>query len=137
MIAVDTNLLVRYAVKDDQAQTAAATIFLREHACFIHITVLLELVWVLASPSGYRLSREVVLERVRHILGLPTIEVEDSARVAKALEWHERGIDFVDALHLAASDDMEGFATLDRRLVSAARDMVGMPPVILLSEPQA
>lgn len=31
MIAVDTNILVRYAVKDDRHQTALATSFLATH----------------------------------------------------------------------------------------------------------
>jgi len=35
MIAVDTNILVRYAVKDDPKQTVVATDFLAEHACFV------------------------------------------------------------------------------------------------------
>jgi predicted nucleic-acid-binding protein len=69
MIGVDANILVRYAVKDDPQQTAQATDFLAKHRCFILKTVLLELVWVLGSKSGYDLSRELVLERVRHILG--------------------------------------------------------------------
>ena len=57
MIAVDTNILVRYAVKDDRRQTALATNFLATHQCHVLKTVLLELVCVLSSPSGYQLDR--------------------------------------------------------------------------------
>lgn len=73
MTAIDTNILVRYAVKDDKRQTAAATKFLGSHPCFILKTVLLELVWVLSSSSGYALTRDITAERIRHILGLPTV----------------------------------------------------------------
>lgn len=82
MIAVDTNVLVRYAVKDDPEHTAAATSFLRQNRSFVHKTVLLELAWVLSSTAGYKLPREVVHERLLHILGLSQIEMEDASNVA-------------------------------------------------------
>jgi predicted nucleic-acid-binding protein len=69
MIAVDTNVLVRYAVKDDHEQTVMSTKFLAANRCFLLKSVLLELVWVLSSTAGYNLPREVVLERLYHILG--------------------------------------------------------------------
>lgn len=118
MIAVDTNVLVRYAVKDDRSQTIAATEFLKSNACFILKSVILELAWVLSSPSGYNLARSVTVERLRHICGLPTITVEDAAVVAQAINWYELGMDVADALHLASSATCSGFATMDRRLVA-------------------
>ena len=42
MIALDTNILVRYAVKDDRRQAVVATEFLKNNACGILKTVLLE-----------------------------------------------------------------------------------------------
>jgi predicted nucleic-acid-binding protein len=116
MIAVDTNILVRYAVKDDKRQTTLATSFIAENHCHILKTVLLELAWVLSSPSGYNLTRKVVTERLRHILGLPTMDTEDPVQVAQAIDWYEKGMDFADALHLASSCEMKGFATMDGRL---------------------
>jgi predicted nucleic-acid-binding protein len=43
MIVVDTNILVRYAVKDDPEQTRIATNFLKQNECLISRTVILEL----------------------------------------------------------------------------------------------
>jgi predicted nucleic-acid-binding protein len=123
MISVDTNILVRYAVKDDPAQTRAATDFLRNNSCQILKTVLLELVWVLSSSSGYNLARSCVVERLRHILGLPTIEPEDAVTVAQAIDWFEQGLDFADALHLASSSLPDGLATMDRRLFTKAEQI--------------
>lgn len=120
MIAVDTNVLVRYAVKDDLKQTITATEFLKKNPCFILKTVVLELAWVLSSSAGYNLSRSVVTERLRHICGLPTITVEDAGAVAQAVAWYEHGMDFADALHLASSTPCSGFATMDRRMTSKA-----------------
>ncbi len=119
MIAVDTNILVRYAVKDDRRQTVAATEFLKNNACLILKTVLLELAWVLSSASGYNLPRTVVIERLRHICGLATLTVEDAVLVAQAINWYEQGMDFADALHVTQCATFDGFATMDRRLITA------------------
>ena len=132
MIAVDTNILVRYAVKDDPHQTVVATNFLAAHSCFVLKTILLELVWVLSSSSGYALSRSVVIERVQHILGLPNVSVQDPAHVALAFEWYEAGMDFADALHLASSFEVEGFATFEKNIRKKAVKLNISHPVILL-----
>jgi len=76
-----------------------------------------KLVWVLSSSSGYALPQKVVVERTRHILGLPTIDTENAVQVAQALKWYEQGMDFADALHLASSTELSGFATMDSRMV--------------------
>ncbi|MBI2354625.1 MAG: type II toxin-antitoxin system VapC family toxin [Deltaproteobacteria bacterium] len=120
MIVIDTNILVRYAVKDDHKQTVIATEFLKNNACYIIKTVLLELAWVLSSEAGYNLSRNVGAERLRHICGLPTVTVEDACAVAQSITWYEQGMDFADALHLASSTYCSGFATMDRRMTAKA-----------------
>ena len=132
MIAVDTNILVRYAVKDDPKQTVIATDFLRSNSCCILKTVLLELTWVLSSQSGYDLSRSVVAERLRHICGLPTITIDDASTVAQAITWYEQGMDFADALHLASSASCAGFASMDRRMTNKASRLAAGYKIITL-----
>lgn len=48
------------------------------------------------------------------------VELEDPESVTSAVLWHRTGLDFADALHLAASQACERFATFDVRLQSAA-----------------
>jgi predicted nucleic-acid-binding protein len=132
MIAVDTNILVRYAVKDDPKQTETATDFLKSNSCCILKTVLLELAWVLSSQTGYDLSRSVAAERLRHICGLPTITVEDASTVAQAITWYEEGLDFADALHLASSASCAGFASMDRRMTNKASRLAAGYKIITL-----
>jgi len=132
VIAVDTNILVRYAVKDDRQQTVTATEFLKNNQCRILKTVLLELAWVLSSESGYGLDRTTTSERVRHICGLPTVSVEDPAGVAQAVLLYEQGMDFGDALHLASSSLLQGFATFDRRLAQKAAKLAPEQSITLL-----
>ena len=132
MIAVDTSVLVRYAVKDDRKQAALATGFLAGNRCFVLKTVLLELAWVLSSPAGYDLPRETVHERLLHILGLPDIEMEDAANIAQALTWYAEGMDFADALHLAGSAELAGLATFDRKFTAIAEKLDVVPSVRLV-----
>ncbi|MBU4371741.1 MAG: type II toxin-antitoxin system VapC family toxin [Syntrophaceae bacterium] len=132
MIAVDTNILVRYAVKDDKRQTALATSFIADNECRVLKSVILELVWVLSSSSGYNLTRKVVTERLRHIMGLPTIDTEDVVQVAQAINWYEKGMDFADALHLASSCKMKGFATLDGKMSRKALQIAPTQNILLV-----
>jgi predicted nucleic-acid-binding protein len=131
MVVIDTNILVRYATRDDPQQASIATTFLCEHECLVLCTVLLELVWVLSS--GYKLTRETIVERVRHILCLPTLSTENVDNVLLALEWYEQGMDFGDALHLAASPmESEGFATFDKGIKNMAHRLNLEHSVILI-----
>lgn len=132
MITVDTNILVRYAVKDDPKQTLLATDFLKNNNCFFSKTVLLELVWVLSSKNGYNLSQEVVVERIKHIVGLEHITTENDQHFAYALEWYLVGMDFADALHLIGSESLEGFVTLDKRMVNKSKEIKREVEIIYL-----
>ena len=132
MIAVDTNILVRYLVKDDHDQAVLATNFLAKNRCLVLKSVLLELACVLSSPAGYNLPKQTVHERLLHILGLACIEAEDAANVAQALTWHSKGMDFADALHLSGSIELTGIATFDRKFASTAEKLDVIPSVILV-----
>jgi predicted nucleic-acid-binding protein len=115
MTALDTNVLVRIITNDDRAQAARAANFLREQEqVFIPKTVLLELEWVLRS--AYRIEPSAVVSALRDILSVSNVEIEDEAVVTHAIEWHERGMDFADALHVASAGRERNFATFDNRL---------------------
>ena len=58
MAALDTNVLVRFLVRDDAAQGEAAANLIRSgvrsgNALFIPVTVALELEWVLRSAFNF------------------------------------------------------------------------------------
>lgn len=72
----------------------------------------------------------MIVERLLHICGLPTILVEDAATVAQAITWYEEGMDVADALHLAQSATCAGFATMDRRLMTAGAKLTGRCPLL-------
>ncbi len=49
MLAVDTNIVLRYLVKDDAAQSARARDIVESAPIFVSLTVVLECEWVLRS----------------------------------------------------------------------------------------
>ena len=128
MIAVDTNVVVRYLVEDYVAQTDRAEVVLRSGEVLVGKTVLLETEWVLRGR--YRFDPAAIGRGLRQLLGLPGVAVEDPAAVAQALDLHDHGFDFADALHLASGRQAEAFATFDQALRRRARRVPDLMRVV-------
>ena len=126
MLAVDTNVVVRYLTNDDPAQAARARRLLAQHEVFVPLTVLLESEWVLRGVFGFPPAD--VVRGLRALAGLPRVTVENPGAAAVALDWAEHGLDFADALHVAAAQAHDGFVTFDEALVRTARKL-GAPTV--------
>lgn len=118
MLAVDTNVLVRLVTRDDPDQARKAFALFERERLWIGKTVLLETEWVLRY--SYQLDRETILKALRGLAGLENAELEDPLTVARALDWFEAGLDFADALHLAAGRHTAGFVSFDQRLIKCA-----------------
>ncbi len=131
MIAADTNILVRFLVRDDPAQAALALRLITEHPIWISKTVLLETAWVLRATYGYK--RLAAHQGITSLLGIPSVEVEARGEVMRALQWVEAGLDFADALHLAATPSSGEFVTFDRELAKTAAKLPDAPEVRLLT----
>jgi predicted nucleic-acid-binding protein len=119
MLAIDTNLVVRYLAGDHPEQSQKARALIDGEMVFVGATVLLESEWVLRSVYGF--SSLEVSKALTAFAGLPNVAVEDAALAAKALDWAARGMDFADALHLARAQGCDAFASFDRRLAKAAK----------------
>jgi predicted nucleic-acid-binding protein len=117
MLAIDTNLIVRYLTDDHPIQAAAARALIDSEAVFVSTTVLLETEWVLRSV--YEFSSTACATAISCFAGLPTVTLEDPMRTAAALAGVLEGLDFADALHLAAAEGCEAFVTFDQRLIKA------------------
>lgn len=94
MIGLDTNVLVRYIVKDDPRQAAAATEAIEklcrpEDPGWINLIVIFELVWVLQSV--YDQSRQDVVRVLETILTSSELKVESADRVWQALRKYRTG----------------------------------------------
>ena len=125
MHAVDTNVIVRYLTGDDPQQAAKARAVIGHKPVFLPRTVVLEAEWVLRGV--YQLPMEQVVPALRALAGLPGVFVEDAALVATALDWANAGLDFADAIHLAASAGCEGLLTFDKRFARSGMRLTGIP----------
>jgi predicted nucleic-acid-binding protein len=115
MLAIDTNVVVRYLTGDHPTQAAAARALIDGEAVFVATTVLLETEWVLRSVYGF--SSTACAAALSRFAGLPTVTLEDPMRTATALAGVLEGLDFADALHLSAAEGCEAFVTFDQRLI--------------------
>lgn len=127
MLAVDTNLVVRLLTNDDRDQARRAAAIFAANEVFVPKTVLLETEWVLRHAYG--LERPAILRGLLGLLGMQRVVAEDSLNVAAALAWYERGLDFADALHLAASGQAQRFVTFDARFARRAKGVVPLEVV--------
>lgn len=88
MRGLDTNVLVRLLVADDEAQTRRVTNLLLSaersgERFFISILVLLELVWVL--ESAYECTRAEVLDALERLTMMPVLRIESLDALHRAI----------------------------------------------------
>ena len=86
MIAIDTNVLVRFLVRDDEAQFArASALFERaqraDDAVFLAELVVCELVWVL--QRAYRVAKPAIVGTLNELVRARHIELEAADRVVR------------------------------------------------------
>jgi len=99
MRAVDTNVLVRLATRDDERQTASAEAFVAEGA-WVSQLVLMEAMWVLASV--YELGPGKIATAVEMFLNHRDLSVQEADVVAAALDQFRKhpALGFSDCLIL-------------------------------------
>lgn len=121
MPALDTNILVRYVVRDDEAQLGAARRLIRNcvsqgQTLFVPVTVALELEWVLRSNFEFSKGEAIgVLSNLFSAAEL-TFESERALEVALHL-YRESSADFADCVHIALAAQARELPlwTFDRR----------------------
>jgi predicted nucleic-acid-binding protein len=129
MIAIDTNVLLRYLLQDDARQSAKADAILAgEEDVFVTHVVLSETLWTLCGKK-YKATQADVVATVQSLFEEPSIVFEDAKIVWRTLsdymnanEEKRAAIDFPDALILNCakqtaiqnSVDFNGFYTFDK-----------------------
>ncbi|MGQ0533272.1 MAG: type II toxin-antitoxin system VapC family toxin [Caulobacteraceae bacterium] len=119
MLAVDTNVIVRYIVGDDSRQADRARALIDGEQVFIPTSVVLETEWVLRSI--YRFDVAGIMRAIRTLAGQPTVTMEQPVVVQTALGWAESGVEFADALHIAASGRCAAFVSFDQDLANISK----------------
>ena len=102
MIAIDTNILVKYITQDDLQQAEAAENLLaiynnNPQSIFINNIVLCEFIWVL--EKGYKYTQQQISSTIRIILSTEEFAFEYHNVLWLALEEYElKNTDFSDSL---------------------------------------
>ena len=107
MIAVDSNVLVRYLVRDNLEQAEAARALLEgltpEQPGFICREVMLEVVWVLGRT--YRFPRDRIAHVLAELAATENLAIEAVDDVARAaLSFRQGGPGFSDLMIAAAAE---------------------------------
>jgi predicted nucleic-acid-binding protein len=116
-IAVDTNVLVRAAVRDDAEQADAATrLMARAKMVAIAVPSLCEFVWVLRSV--YRFQSSDIARAIRTLLAVENVEANRPA-IDAGLAVLDAGGDFADGVIAYEGRWLgaETFASFDKRAV--------------------
>ncbi len=98
---IDTNLIIRFLVNDDPQKVSKVEKLLKDknNTNIILDTVVAEIIWVLSSYYG--LNKSDIVEKVRALIHVETIEC-NAFLISRALTiWEENNISYIDA-YLAA-----------------------------------
>ena len=102
MLGIDTTVLVRFLVRDDEAQFEKARKLLKREVAagrrvFVNQLVLLEFEWVLRSR--YAVTKNQIIEAISGLLDSIDVQFEDEPTIEEALFiWKETTADFADCL---------------------------------------
>jgi predicted nucleic-acid-binding protein len=124
MIALDTNVLVRYLVEDDEAQTRLAKAVVRravakDEPLFVSDIVVCELVWVL--EGNYEVPRGEIRELLESLFRARHLAFRDVDALLRALHAFQQGkgdfSDYLIAEH-ARESGADVVVTFDRALLN-------------------
>lgn len=102
MLGIDTNVLVRFLVRDDEVQFDRARRLIRREVStgrrvFVNQLVIMETEWVLRSR--YAVSKHQIIKALSGLLDAADVQFEDEPAVEQALFlWKDSAADFADCL---------------------------------------
>ena len=127
MIGIDTNIVLRYLLKDDPVLSPRALEIIAANDCFVTRAALTEVVYTL--ESYYRSSCADIGRALDALLSVQRVSIEDRAVTERAVSWYKAGMDFGDAMIAASSHGSARVKTFDRDFARLARKLRTAPPV--------
>ena len=121
MKGIDTNILVRFLVGDDEFQAKKVyAIFKKAEASkyelFVPLLVILELVWVLESV--YKIERKEIIDSISDLLLMPILKFEQQSALQHFIySAPNNSYDLSDLIiaHSAKEQGCETVMTFDRK----------------------
>jgi predicted nucleic-acid-binding protein len=102
MLGIDTNVLVLFLVRDDEAQFEKARKLIKREVVagrrvFVNQLVLMETEWVLRSR--YAVPKNQIIEAISGLLDATDVQFENEPAIEEALfMWKDASADFADCL---------------------------------------
>lgn len=121
MVTVDTNIVVRLLTQDDELQYQQSIEIFQSQNVFIADTVILETEWVLRF--AYKFNASEICQALKQLFGLPNVYLTNASLIAQVLQWHENGLDFADAFHLAQGQHCSELYTFDEKFIKRANGL--------------
>jgi predicted nucleic-acid-binding protein len=121
MKALDTNVVVRFLVQDDELQSKIvyklfSNAEIRKESFYIPVLVLLETIWVLESV--YKVGRDDLIKAISDLMLMPILEFEKQSLIREFINSSENStFDLSDILiaHSANTSGCDTTLTFDQK----------------------
>ena len=121
MKALDTNILIRFLVGDDEVQARKVYLIFKKaesdkKELFVPLLVILEMIWVLESV--YEISRADILDSISDLLSMPIFKFDQQPALQQLIQSAQGNkYDLSDLLiaHSANANGCEAFITFDKK----------------------
>jgi len=121
MKGIDTNILIRFLIGDDELQAKKVyKIFKKAEAekneLFVPLLVILELIWVLESV--YEISRIEILESISDLILMPILKFENQSTLQQftnAAQGNKYDLSDLLISHSAKTQGCETVITFDKK----------------------
>ncbi len=133
MIGLDTNILARYYIDDEDKEALGQHRIARDliesgKDMMVCKTVLLEFEWVMRGYYGFKADE--ILGVFQHLLSLEQISIEDRHLVERALDSFAEGLDFADALHHASYHQCTNMVSFDDKKFARRIKKLSLMPTV-------
>jgi len=128
MEIIDTNIILRYLVKDDESlYDEAKNIFKKaedgKRKLLVKVVVIAECCYVL--ESFYKKTRDEVAESMEVLLSQKWLKVEDRVALLSMWPWYRESMHFVDSFLIACTKiDGSKILTFDRILEKRSSEKI-------------
>lgn len=118
MKIIDTNIIIRFLLKDHPVQSPLAKKLLSnfQEKLLLSDVVVAEIIWLLTAY--YKLTKEEVVEKIYPLLNLPHIESQKPVLIRALYFYRNFNIDYIDAYSASFCEEkkLEGICSFDKGL---------------------
>ena len=122
MIIVDTNIILRYLLNDDEKLSSEAINILENNEIFIPTEIIVEVCYVLKKV--YNIEKEKIFEVIKSLISMENINFENEKTIELAFKtYSENNLDIVDCLIYAyCKNENYDVKTFDKKLNSLLKN---------------